>query len=368
MSLEYAYRKYLETTNLVRFIDSRVKNLKIKYEILSSLERFIIVNVQSPDAWQDNWNVLVPFLESREKFEEELSKYKVITYTDLLNNLPRLSKNLKLPQFKVLQPRKGNQFYTLVFGSFRKEISIARWEALRTRFEISMAPENVEYIALLEERLAASNEFISVETDERQVTSQTPLFMEDLLLIAALKYEAMLPRGQHWAIPLEEYKQFNPDIEAFASPFNSQIILLGTEGYYCSIIEEDILFGSIGDFFDQDFTNEFFDGVRVVINPPFIELLLKESAKVALIINEPIPCISKRNTDSALLNTDIPKRNTKEFVFYGPYWTDASFFRILESEFEYEVLEKGTYYYEDPNRNTIIEARFSSVRFYSEKF
>ncbi|TXG79917.1 MAG: hypothetical protein E6R13_09255 [Spirochaetes bacterium] len=167
------------------------------------------------------------------------------------------------------------------------------------------------------------------------------------ILECAVEYASFLPKSQQWAIPLEEYKKFvehGATIEGFASPFNSQIIRISPDLKYCSLSEYDKKFGSLGNFFDQDFGNKI-----VIVNPPFIEDILEKASR---------KCIN-----------ELDKHKSK-FIFYGPAWSDSAFYKLL-SESKYKTsqttLYKNTYYYEDLLNDQKIPARFNSVVFTLER-
>lgn len=67
-----------------------------------------------------------------------------------------------------------------------------------------------------------------------------------------LRYESMARGGQHWSIPLRQYRylydSWGVRWEAFASPLNSGLIDR-PDTSYCSLFSHDKQFGSVGDFF-----------------------------------------------------------------------------------------------------------------------
>lgn len=148
------------------------------------------------------------------------------------------------------------------------------------------------------------------------------------ILESALYYESLLPGGQQWSIPLDVYRVFpKPLIEAFASPFNSQAIMLGEK--FCSLRHE---FGSLGNFFENDFSKS---SELVVINPPFVETILLRAANQA---------------------AEIPN-----FIFYGPNWKDSEFYSVLDKISNKKVLKRNQYNYEKNDK--LIIAKFDSVVF-----
>jgi hypothetical protein len=167
------------------------------------------------------------------------------------------------------------------------------------------------------------------------------------ILHCALSYSTLLPGSQQWAIPLREYERMvgeGATIEGFASSFNSQIVNVSPELKYCSLMECDKKFGSLGNFFDQNF-----EGKTVIVNPPFIEDILEKAARKCLEELEAHPC---------------------KFIFYGPAWTDSPFYELLDKS-SYKVsrrdLQKFTYEYEDLLLNKTIKAPFNSVVYVLER-
>jgi len=122
-----------------------------------------------------------------------------------------------------------------------------------------------------------------------------------------LKYESIYPGGQQWSIPGSMYKKMVDDydlkLEAFASPFNSQLLMYGMN--FCSLFPElDKPFGSIGNFFD-------ISGLKgtVCANPPFILDVI--DAMIG-------KCFS-----------DLEESNNLRYFLLLPNWTDASYHNEL---------------------------------------
>lgn len=159
----------------------------------------------------------------------------------------------------------------------------------------------------------------------------------------ALEVSSLMPSSQQWSIPLSEYRKFVEEgatVEGFASPFNSQIMRIDPNLSFCSISPSDALFGSLGNFFDQDFADK-----TVIVNPPFIESLLKKAATKCVEQLEKGPC---------------------KFIFYGPNWTDSKFYEILEGskyKVSKQILRKYKHNYEDLMKGKNIKATFNSVVF-----
>jgi len=167
------------------------------------------------------------------------------------------------------------------------------------------------------------------------------------IMKSALVLASLMPSSQQWAIPLSEYKKYieqGATIEGFASPFNSQIMRIDSNLNYCSLSEYDEIFGSLGNFFDQDF-----DGKTVVVNTPFIEAIQKQAAEKCLSELESHPC---------------------KFIFYGPDWNDADFYQLLDKspyKISKRVLPKYKHDVEDLIKGEKIKAKFGAVVFILER-
>lgn len=166
----------------------------------------------------------------------------------------------------------------------------------------------------------------------------------------ALRYGALMPGGQQWAIPLPIYKylteRYGVTIEGFASPINSQIIRLPNNDNFrfCSLfLDTDEPFGSIGSFFDQDFTNR-----NVFANPPYVPALMDRVAERIIEI-----CEQMAKTG-----------NSVRFFITLPEWIDADFYIKLATT-RFKVFERtlcnGQHYYE--NGDEKIPARFNTQIF-----
>ncbi len=164
---------------------------------------------------------------------------------------------------------------------------------------------------------------------------------DEQILFMMMRYYILFPSSVQWSVPLDEYTKFYNEgytIEGFASPLNSMMLLLG--GNFCSVYDDDKVFGSIGSFFDADF-----NGKSVVVNPPFVESLLY---------------------DAAVKVTSSLKMSKCRFIFYGPDWQDSKFMKLLDKNkfvTNKKILKKGTYAYTNAITNTTHVATFNSVCF-----
>ncbi len=147
-----------------------------------------------------------------------------------------------------------------------------------------------------------------------------------------LKYAGIITGGQQWNIPTNVYrwmnKQYGVSAEGFASPFNSQMMMVApnrTNPYFCSLFPStDAVFGSCGDFFQCEFIGH----DNVFVNPPYVNQLLERL--IIRIIH--------------LIATQPKKR----IFMTVPAWTDANWWKqsvVLARH--YWMFKGGEYFYEE---------------------
>jgi len=147
-----------------------------------------------------------------------------------------------------------------------------------------------------------------------------------------------MARGQNWNIPYKWYnyiyETYDVILEGFASPLNSQLMLLGDNTNFCSLFKDtDGVFGSLGNLFKLDikkYAEEHNNKVSLTLNPPYIEKLM--DMMVDLIDR---------------WFTIVPKLR----IFTGlPYWPDATSLQRLQKH-KYlkftKLLKRGEFYYEN---------------------
>uniref|UniRef100_A0A6C0IXR1 PCIF1 WW domain-containing protein n=1 Tax=viral metagenome TaxID=1070528 RepID=A0A6C0IXR1_9ZZZZ len=167
-----------------------------------------------------------------------------------------------------------------------------------------------------------------------------------LICPMVVRYACLLPRGQQWATPSAVYEylvtNYGVSVEGFASPLNSRIITLSQPGLgFCSLFPDtDAPFGSLGDFFQADFT-----GRSVMANPPFV------------------PAVMDRMVQK--IEDQINRGGSVRFFVVVPEWTDAQFYLDMMKSphrlFDFQ-LPGNHYYYVDLEGNRI------SVKFNSHFF
>lgn len=117
-----------------------------------------------------------------------------------------------------------------------------------------------------------------------------------------LRYECLLPRGQHFALHWRylQYlnKELGANVEGFASPLNSQMLRLKIPNLELHTLFPDVdaPFQSVGSFFDGNY-----NGKTVYVNPPFLEEL------------------AERVTDKILETLSVADQPTL-FILLFPYW------------------------------------------------
>lgn len=152
-----------------------------------------------------------------------------------------------------------------------------------------------------------------------------------------LRYESILPGGQHWGIPWPVADiLFNLGFrnEGFASPLNSRF-LDKPDGKFCSLFKDvDAPFGSLGSFSSINLTDH---PGNWMINPPYIESLF--------------------NIVLTKVNEFLEKTEGRRSVFILlPAWEDTRIFQELTKNrylISREIMEKGTYYYHTPDQQSV---------------
>lgn len=137
-------------------------------------------------------------------------------------------------------------------------------------------------------------------------------------------------------VPLFFYKKlvelYNIDVEGFASPIDSQLIILDKKNKFCSLLPEvDNIFGSIGNFFAAKL-----EGHRIAINPLFDEYLME---KICLRIFGV-----------------LKKKKKTLFIFFSPIWKNFNFYKLLLTSkylVDSYVFEQDQFYFEKLNKTKI---------------
>ncbi len=150
------------------------------------------------------------------------------------------------------------------------------------------------------------------ETDKEQALGRMiNVGGPEATLKVLLRYAALGAYSSSWGIPFNAarrlHKNYEVEIEGFASPLNSR--LMGLDGVFCSLFPDvDKPFGSIGSFFKVGQTAK---GGAWMINPPYIEDILLQAAEIVL--------------------ERAAKEKDYEAYFMAPVWNDCKAYKMLES-------------------------------------
>lgn len=167
----------------------------------------------------------------------------------------------------------------------------------------------------------------------------------------------LMPSSQQWAIHknfiLDLRSKFSISLEGFTSPLNSYLLPFGVP--FCSVFDEiDRPFGGLGNIFRLDFSTFIKDksSVFIVMNPPFIEYILNDTCDLI----EKWFRIAADKPDGLGVKLTI--------LFISPLWKDAyhvDWLRRYQLVKLNNVLDKGSYYYDDLTTGESIRASFSSI-------
>lgn len=244
--------------------------------------------------------------DNQEKIRNILERYAI----SVLNNDPKLS------------------WLRVVDGHFAKMVDELKAIAPKQRFYVNDVVAHItksfntcqkKLFRKLEYKIDARDHMIII--GKYFIFYDTSIFLNnavnpDYIVESLMRIHSTLPSGQQWAVPRTwfeamESQGFKISMEAFASPFNR------TADKYCSLFEEDIRLGSMGNFFKITYemlniNNEIF---TMLVNPPFIELYLTSAAEKI----------------NSLLDQAASSGKKMVVVFNGPGWDDADFVKILKA-------------------------------------
>jgi hypothetical protein len=205
-----------------------------------------------------------------------------------------------------------------------------------------------------------------------------------IILIMLLRYKSMFPVGNQWGFSEEMYKNLHDNfgviLEGFASPINSQLLLINPHTKFCSLfIDTDWYFGSMGSVFDLDFDEVFESRSDSSLDSDSLrsdssldsDSLRSDSSKDSLFFNPPYVIFLMDKVMDKILDYISHTDRKLHIIFNGPNWTDADYF-INAKKSKYlvysEKMEKDKHYYVNTN-NTIndeserIQAKFESQMF-----
>jgi hypothetical protein len=264
------------------------------------------------------------------KLSRIVKYYNKVTLRTLLESFFLAIANLKKP--KIFGSKEDLE-QILSFFDFQTETTSQQEDLLVikeiTRKEILdflETPLTVKELRYkIEESLILVEEFNDFFEISR-ISKFLSLGSKEEVLRVYLRYQFLLNSGHFFSLPMAVFKFLSRnkfDIEGFSSPFNSNYLMLDKK--FCSLFKDtDEVFGSLGSFFDQDFS-----GKRVIVNPPFVPEILKDTIEFMLMT--------------------LSKKRRSTFLFFSVYKEDYLFLEQLKTkEFvkNYQVLEKNKHYYE----------------------
>lgn len=284
------YRRFLITLERLKFI--RNQN---PYEAQNILERWTLGLLNDNiDPWDSANNDAIELSKHTRKMREEMID-KHMSYPNFENAIKQIIEFNNISYDRSLDISYDNG--VISYGIFKSEIPSERLDLLIEK-------------SSLEETAAC-----------------------------CMRYAALVPGSQQWAVPLDVYRalyKLGYTVEGFASPFNSQQLLLG--GKFCSLFPEDKVFGSLGNFWNLNLSEL---DTGIIINSPFSEDILSRVAR------------------------HVENDKKTKIIVVTPSWKDAEFYINLNMLTNPINLNPNEHYYEDTIHNIRrkIKARFGSSIF-----
>lgn len=247
-SIYYVHKLKKEYNRYLLVMD--MKKLSVGHEWNNIYERFLITmaNIKK-DQSLDNHDYLfadVPLTHDVYKtMELEMTEKKIGGIKTILNSIHEQIKNFLVIDF--------NESYLKYYQNDDEYVC--------EDFKITLGP--TRRIALIK-RLGASG--------------KAKYFLE-LLLILCIRYNCLALGGQQWNLPHKLYSylnnKYNLQLECFASPLNSQLVLLDKKARFCSLFyDTDKYFGSYGNLFETNIvtiSSDFNGVITMSLFPPNIE-------------------------------------------------------------------------------------------------
>jgi hypothetical protein len=326
-TLEREYARWLVVDGLAKYLNKQTRKYNYQYELMNIFERFLIksANEKGDRPGDDPIFISVPL-------EHEL-------YQKLMDEIKK--KNL-IPSGRVkgVAKRIQGDIEKFLFGE-AQSIGVVKASQDGIVFKCGKFSRK-----LPEERIAALNRRASTAglSENETVESITKMLM---------RYASILSRGQQWNIPRVWYefahKEYDADIEGFASPINSQLMLIDDDTQYCSLFPDtDAVFGSLGDIFTVDSSQ--FENHTIIMNPPYVEEIMDNTSDL---IQEWI--------------AEHPMR----IIFNVVDWTDARYYKdSMSSKYlTYETqLAREEHAYESTNGHDVQRIRSAAPKFIMAKF
>lgn len=113
-------------------------------------------------------------------------------------------------------------------------------------------------------------------------------YRTELILILCIRYACLSMGGNHWNLPHKLYyfinTSYNVQLECFASPLNSQLLIIDNNARFCSLFyDTDKYFGSYGNLFEANIVticNEFNNFVSMSLFPPNVEDIIYKMLEI----------------------------------------------------------------------------------------
>jgi hypothetical protein len=331
MSIEQELIQYGITTTLENLY--KTKNKHKRHEYLNCLERWVLSSAMNFGTAYNNMNPNDPV---NRKLVSELTDKKIPVLVDKI--LSTVKKNLSLESPVVLQ----NKTLPFVDKAMNRQgwiVNIKIKNAPNVRIKIPMSKQRYDMLQSYD---------------------------KELLTRMFLRYSTLINNGQQWALPHVQFKHlvehYGVNHEGFASPLNSGLLSLNTNGKFCSLFKDtDEVFGSIGSFFDQTMYTDPVD----IIGLEKLNIEGEEKVKGPVspkhwVVNPPfIISVMERTTDKILreLDTAFDLNVNVMVVYILPSWTDFDeYIKIQNSKFLKHVQHMGkkNHFYEHMGNKKIV--------------
>lgn len=245
MSLELEYRRWSEVHKPIynKIAVLTKGQWKPKCELTIILERFMIrmANTAGPDEVYFDW------------------KLTTSAYSNLIREITE-------KKCLGMNRRQAENFARFIQSKIRKHLI----EVDNKEFEDTP-------VTVSENQYRYRNFRWNVDPDRMEIFKRIP---DQQVMKMLLRYSLMFLGGQQWSLPRAWYKRvievYGVSIEAFASPLNSQLMMLCPESpKFCSVFPDtDEPFGSMGSLFEM--SAESVENQVIVSNPPYVLELMNE--------------------------------------------------------------------------------------------
>jgi hypothetical protein len=334
MSIKQELIQYGITTALEKLY--KTNNKHKKYEYINCLERWVLSLAMDFGIMYHNTNANDPV--NRKLVLELIDKKIPVLMTSILSTV---KKNLSLRSPVVLQ-NNTRPFMDKTTNNQGWIVNIKIKNAPNVLIKIPMSKQRYDILQSYEKE------------------PLTRMF---------LRYSTLINNGQQWALPHAQFKHlaehYGINHEGFASPLNSGLLSLNTNGKFCSIFKDtDEVFGSIGSFFDQTMYTDPVD----LIGLGKLNIEEKEKVKEPIspkhwVLNPPfIISVMGRTTDKILREMKAASDLKVEVmvVYILPSWTDFDgYIKIQNSKFLKYVQHMGkrNHFYEHMGNKKIVNSK-----------